>query len=127
MMIKNYVILDDTGVYPIRAGANFSIPSGAVEVPWEVLEYEKYMLVKDEWHARPAILEPTITADGVVTFTSLPKEAVAVITDQETHAVLAEVPVTDDHIEFQLVEPAVYRVVVKMPLPWLNWEGVIKC
>lgn len=127
MMIKNYVILDTAGIYPIGAGANFTLPDGAVEVSWDSFGFEKYMLFEGEWRIRPTIIEPIITADGVVTFTSLPKEAVAVVTDQETQAILAEVPVTGDYIEFRLVEPAIYRVVVKMPLPWLNWEGVIQC
>lgn len=127
MMIINYAIMDVLGVYPLSVGANFKIPDGAVVVEDDALSYLSRMLVDGIWEERPVISEPVITPDGTVTFADLPDGAVATVVDIETGAVLGTVAADIGVIEFQLVDPARYAIEIVMPLPYMNWNGVVQC
>lgn len=122
-MIKNYVKLDNTGVYPVEAGANFTIPEGAIEVDWDSFKYKFYMRVDGVWTLRPEINEPTISNMGVVCFENLPIGSIIEIFDLETKSIIT----TTQDSTFQLVDPATYEVNVITPLPWLDWNGRITC
>ncbi len=121
-MIKNYVILDEAGVYPVSVGANFTIPEGAVEVDQDANGYLTCMLVDGLWEGRPEV-SPPLVVGNIVTFTDLPDGVTITVRDLETQAVLA---VTDEPV-FQLTDPATYEIEVLPPLPWLPWTGRVTC
>ena len=126
-MIKNYVILDSTGTYPIMAGANFTIPDGALEVDGKAEEYFSLMLDEGGWMQRPEIERPTVSPDGVFRAVSLPSGTGVTVIDDDTYAVLAEIDELTGVVEFQLVDPGIYEIKVMPPIPFLPWTGKITC
>lgn len=126
MMIKNYVELDDSGTYPMRTGANFVVPVGAVEVEYAAIDYANCMLVDGLWQVRPIIIAPAIKG-GTVTFSQLPEGAIVTVTDIEAGFDLATIPAVAGCVEFELADSAEYLIRATAPLPWMPWEGRVTC
>ena len=125
--MRNYVFLDKSGTYPTQAGSGFSVPDGALEVDGKAEEYFTLMLDKGGWLQRPEIEPPTVSPDGVFRVVGLPSGTVVTAIDDETYAVLADIDERVGTVEFRLVDPGVYEIKVKPPLPWLPWNGKITC
>jgi hypothetical protein len=125
-MIKNYVELDESGTYPMRTGANFVVPAGAVEVDFDAIDYALCMFVDGLWEARPAIAAPAIRG-GTVTFSQLPDGAIVTVTDIEAGFDLATIAAVDGVVEFELADSAEYLIRADAPLPWMPWEGHLTC
>lgn len=126
MMLKNYVELDESGTYPMRTGANFVVPVGAVEVDFDAIDYALCMLVDGQWEARPSIAAPAIKGSAVV-FNSLPEGATVTVTDIEAGCELATISAVGGVVEFELADSAEYLIHADAPLPWMAWEGRLTC
>jgi len=126
MMIKNYVELDESGTYPIRTGANFVVPVGAVEVDFDAIDYALCMYVDGQWEARPVIAAPAIKG-GSVTFSQLPDGTFVTVTDIEAGFDLATISAVNGIVEFELADSAEYLIRAEAPLPWMAWEGRLTC
>lgn len=125
-MIKNYVELDESGTYPMRTGANFVVPAGAVEVDFDAIDYALCMFVDGQWEARPAIAAPVVKGRAV-SFGKLPEGATVTVFDIEAGVELAHIPAVDGIVEFELADSAEYLIRADAPLPWMAWEGRLTC
>lgn len=123
--MKQYVILD--GAYVKVHGVSPRVPDGAIEVDWLAADYTICMLVDGLWEARPEVTPPVVTLENTVTFSGLPLGATVLVRDDETNAVLADIPEEVGEVSFQLADSGIYHLEVFAPLPWLSWSGKLTC